>query len=420
MVWMLALLGCGDGSVDTATDLGPPPLPATLTDQVDPHRIKAHVDVLADDATGGRIPGSIGAQMARDYIMGEMAEIGLQPLGLNGGFTYTYPNEPDANFFMLDEAGAVVEHATTEGVDLVGAIPGTDPARSDEVVVVMAHYDHLGVDQDGDAFNGAFDNATAVGMNLEIARVLLENNAAMGRTIVFIFTDDEEFGLDGADQWIRDPTVLPENVVFGVSTDPIGRASLPDFAPITLIGLERSKGLSEVFAEAAKFVEGPIYQINRDIIPVFSSDQDPFWEQETPALWFTNLGFTFYHTVDDTADTIDYRIVLRDAQLLMYSLALIGNTADRYEYLGPQRVGSEHATAAREMFVDIKASSHLGVGDKEQADFYIEQLDIVIEADSEDAVENAEILYTGALFFLLFDLPAKYPGEIPPPWPEGW
>ena len=420
MWWLLFLVGCGSDSGDTAQALVPPPIPRSVTDQIDPHNIKTHTDVLADDAYGGRIPGSPGAIMAREYIQAQMIEIGLEPLGMDNSYVYTYPNQPGEGYFMLDDLGNVVDHATTEGVNLVGAIPGTDPEHADEVVVVMAHYDHLGVDSSGDSFNGAFDNAAAVAMNLELARVFIENGVSFGRTVVFMFTDDEEFGLDGAREWIGEPTVPQEKVVFGVSTDPLGRKVVPDFGPIALMGLERSTGLSEIWAEAATHINAPVYQIHRDIIPIFSSDQDPFWEQETPALWFTNIGFSFYHTVDDTADTIDYVMMLENAHLLAYALKLIGDDAQRYTFLGQQPVKGVHAQAAKEVFEDIKESNWLSQDDKDFADTHIEKLDLVIEADSEDAVDNPEIAYTAALYFLLYDLPGKYPGEIPPPWPEGW
>lgn len=413
---LLFLIGCAKDEPAPKEALTPP-LDKAVVARVDPARIRDHVEVLADDALGGRIPGSVGSAQARDYLVGEMIEVGLEPLGLDGAYTWEYPNEPSADSFMLDATGAVVPHQTSVGTNLIGVIPGADPVLAEEVMVVMAHYDHLGVDEDGAVYNGAFDNATAVGMNLEIARALIDSGTRFDRTLVFLFTDDEEFGLDGADEWIRDPSVPQENVVFGVSTDPLGRAMLPDFAPIVLIGLERAPAFEAVWREAALHVEGPIYFVNRDIIPIFASDQDPFWEQDTPALWFTNIGFTWYHTTGDVAETIDYRIVLRDADLLMQALAIAGNTDERYAYNGPVPPAGQAARDAKKLFVDMKQSAYPSTGDREQADFLIEQLDAVIAADSTSAVDSAEALYTAGLYYLLFDLPQKYPGEVPPPFP---
>ena len=73
----------------------------------------------------------------------------------------------------------------TQGTNVVATIPGTNPELADEYIVVMAHYDHLGVTPDGEIYNGAFDNATSVAMALEVARVLLEAEVQPQRSIDF-------------------------------------------------------------------------------------------------------------------------------------------------------------------------------------------------------------------------------------------
>ena len=134
---LLSLLACPADPIDAVGSA--PPLSAALLDQLDPHRIKAHVDVLADDALGGRIPGSVGSQSAQDYILEEMAAVGLQPLGLDQSYTYAYQNSPSASSWMVSSDGTVVPHQTSEGVDLIGLIPGNDPVLAEEYMVVIAH-----------------------------------------------------------------------------------------------------------------------------------------------------------------------------------------------------------------------------------------------------------------------------------------
>ncbi|NCG22144.1 MAG: M28 family peptidase [Rhodobacterales bacterium] len=421
MFWTLFILAC-HGPEEQAAPQPQPPVTAEIIGLIDPHRMKAHVDVLADDSLGGRVPGSQGSSDARDYILGEMIEIGLEPLGDDGGYVFSYPNSGWPGRKKIDQNGNVVDALSDTGYNLVGLLPGSDPALADEYMVVMAHYDHLGVDSGGDVFNGAFDNAAAVAMNLELARVMLEHDAVPGRSTVFLFTDDEEAGLDGAEMWINAPTVPADKIVCGVSTDPLGRASLPDFAPIVLIGSERSPALKARWQEAASFLKSPVYFIHRDVIPVFSSDQDEFYTAElpVPALWFTNIGFSWYHTTGDTAETIDYRIMLQDAELLMYALAIIGSEDARYDYEGTFQPAGAEAQEAKRLITDLLKSDYPSAADKDFADFFLDQLDLVIEQDSEEALDDATITYTGTLYFLLFDLPTKYPGEVPPPWPEGW
>ena len=418
LTFVLLLASCKDKTSDTSADQEPAPFPDELLAQIDPYAIQAHVDYLSADSLGGRIPGSVGSRTAQDYIQAEMAAVGLQPIGLDGSFRYAYENRSSEGSWMLDEEGAIVPHQSAEGVDLVGLVPGSDPVLSEEYMVVIAHYDHLGVTAEGDVFNGAFDNAAAVGMSLEMARVLIDNSVSMKRSLLFLFTDDEEFGLRGAEAWIQDPTVPQESIVFGVSVDPTGRRNLPDFDPIVLIGLERSPALAAVWREAARWVDAPVYQINRDVIPIFASDQDRFFEQETPALWFTNIGFSFYHTPEDTAETIDYRMVLQNAGLIGNVLAMIGDTDERFDYIGPVEPDAETASEALRIINDLLLSEYPNRSDRDLAEFYQEELQAVVEANSHDALStNIDAFYTGALFMLLFDLPRKYPGEVPPPWP---
>lgn len=421
MLLLLSLLSCTT-SPDPVNESPPPPLDPAIVAKIDPHRIKAHTEFLCDDALGGRISGSAGSKTAREYLIEQMTEIGLEPGGTNGGYAAAYSNEPFPNRFELTAEGVVVPHDSDTGYNLIGVLPGSDPDLAREYMVVMAHYDHLGVTEEGDVFNGAFDNAAAVGMNLEIARTLIDNDAAPGRSTLFLITDDEESGLDGANAWIGSPTIAREDIVFGVSTDPLGRRMLPDFAPIVLIGLERSPGLRSRWEEAAAFTDSAVYFINRDVIPVFASDQDEFFEASTPvpALWFTNVGFTWYHTTGDTAETIDYRMVLEDANLLAQALTLIGNSEERFDYEGPKEPKAVAAQEAKTLILDMFESEYPSGNDREFAQFYLDQLDAIIEADSQDVVLDAEALYIGTLYFMLFDMPAKFPGEVPPPWPEGW
>ena len=422
MLYLLALLACRTDTPTPPAETEAPPLDPAIIAQFDPHRIQEHTEVLTADEMGGRIPGSFGSEDARNYIEGMMIEVGLEPLGTDGGYVFAYPNSPYPDRYQKLRDGSIVEMSTDTGYDLVGVLPGSDPALSDEYMVVMAHYDHLGVTPDGEVFNGAFDNAAAVAMNLEIARVLSENQAAPGRSTIFLFTDDEESGLDGAAAWINASTVPVEDIVFGISTDPLGRRMLPDYGPIVLIGGERSPTLETRWREAAAFTSAPVYFIHRDVIPVFASDQDEFYAATTPvpALWFTNIGFAFYHTTGDTAETIDYRMILDDAELLAQGLTLIGSDDQRYTYDGPFEPAGAAASEASRLLQDMLKSSYPNDADRELANYYLTQLSWVIEADSQDVLDIPEVLYTATLYYILFDMSAKYVGDIPPPWPEGW
>ena len=111
-------------------------------------------------------------------------------------------------------------------------------------------------------------------------------------------------------------------------------------------------------------------------------------------------------------------MMLENAALLAQLLHHVGNGEERFDYTGTPEPGSFTASEAKRLLEDLKQSSYLDQSDRDLADYYIGQLEQVIEADSHEVLPNSEALYTAALYFLLFDLPGKFPGEVPPPWPE--
>jgi hypothetical protein len=408
------LIGCSDSP---EAPVGPVE-PAILA-SISLENMKEHIDILADDAMGGRVPGSPGHLAAKAYLLDQMAEIGLLPLG-EEGYEYVYENTSHADRWMLDEQGVVQPQASEWGYDLVGLVPGSDPTLSDEYMVVMAHYDHLGVNEEGQVYNGAYDNASAVAMGLELARVMIDESAAPGRSVVFLFTDDEETGLVGSREWISASTVPREDIVFGVSADPLGRGILPDYKPIALMGLDRSPALRARWEAVAAFAEEPVVFVHRDAVPVFSSDQDPWYELEDPisAVWFTNPGMSFYHTTEDDPITIDYGMMRATARHLLEVLTDLGGDDQRYPFMGPGPLDGQMASDAGELLKGVMASEVLTSGERVQAQFLLDKMEIAIAADSVEALDSWEATFFAAAYFLLIELPREHPGVVPPPWPE--
>ena len=384
--------------------------------------LKAHVDFLAHDDLGGRIPGSPGHQQAIDYIHGEMIEMGIAPLGIDGSYLQPYGSEPSSGNWMLDENGDVVPHSVTEGVNLLGVVPGTDPELADEYILVMAHYDHLGVTESGEIYNGAFDDATGVAIGLELARFFVEGHATTRRSLIFLFTDEEEFGLDGSEAWLAHSTVPLTDVVAGISVDPVGRGLLPDYWPIVLMGAERSPDFKAVWKEAAKWAdpELSIVFIHRDIIPVFASDQDSLYTLDDPkaGVWFVNPGMSFYHTTGDTAETIDYRVLKPTLRFMATALKLFGDDDTRYAYEGAPELNGEIAQEALALFDGVSESSVLTGAERLRNDTYRAELESVVASDDVNSLGNPDAFFFGAAYFVLFELTGAHPGDVPPPFPD--
>lgn len=104
--------------------------------------------------------------------------------------------------------------------EVIGLLPGADPALKGEYVVLMGHLDHLGVDKDpkpgaDSIYNGALDNAAGVATMLEAARKFVASGKPPRRSVLFIANTGEERGLRGADYFAAHPTV-PEDKIVGV------------------------------------------------------------------------------------------------------------------------------------------------------------------------------------------------------------
>ncbi len=420
VVLFLVMAGCGaDKAVqDSARPAGP--LSEEALSRISPTRMKTAVDFLADEALGGRIPGSIGHDMAMEWIVQEMRDIGLQPVGLEGDFVYPYPTTGAPDRYQFEPDGTVSVNQAEVAYDLVGRIPGSDPDLAHEHILVMAHYDHLGVDKDGNAFNGAFDNASGVAVALELARLLIQPDLIPTRSVLFLMTDEEESGLEGARAWLEDPTIPREQIVFGMSVDPVGRPSLPDYWPTLLIGTERSPELDALWREAAQWNDQPTVFIHRDLVPVFASDQDELYRSDPPipGFWFVNPGFSYYHTVDDTPDTIDYRILRDDVRFLAQAITLASADTRTYSFDAEPPMDGSSAADVKQLMTGILQSEEISASDREYAQWVSSELDKAIEADSVAPLGNIEGFTMAVAFFVMFDLGERYPGPIPPPFPD--
>lgn len=132
-------------------------------------------------------------------------------------------------------------HRNFTSPNVLGVLPGSDPALKDEYVLLMAHLDHEGMDttKEGDQiYNGAMDNATGVATMLEVARAFAESGVRPKRSILFAAVTAEEDGLLGAEYLAKHPVVGNGKVVGVVNLDmPV---LLYDFSDVIAFGANHS------------------------------------------------------------------------------------------------------------------------------------------------------------------------------------
>ena len=250
-----------------------------------------HVATLADDTFEGREGGSRGGRAAAGYIIEEIEKIraaapDLVPAGDDG--SWLQPFGGMRNILVL--------------------LPGADPEVADELVVVGAHYDHVGYGNAQNSFgpfgfvhNGADDNASGVAGLLEIMEALPRLPQRPRRPILFAFWDGEEKGLLGSHHFLRvRPTaVAAKQVVFSVNLDMIGRlrgGRLEVYGSRTAAGLRSAVVLANNAPGNAAGLELAFdWDIEDD------SDHDPFIAAKIPTIMFhTGLHDQYHRPADDT------------------------------------------------------------------------------------------------------------------------
>ena len=216
-----------------------------------------------------------------------------------------------------------------ESPNVAGLIRGSDKNLVDEVVVLTAHLDHVGVREPrkgGDDFihNGAMDNAMGVATMLEIARSF-QSGAVPRRSILFLAVTAEEKGLLGADYFVHYPTV-EHSLIANVNLDmPL---TLFPFTDVIAFGAERST-LGPLVKGAAASMS---IAVTPDPIPeqgIFTrSDHYRFVEKGVPAVFlivgfgdggeavFSNFIKNHYHQPSDDLDLpINYEAAARFSEL---------------------------------------------------------------------------------------------------------
>ena len=170
--------------------------------------------------------------------------------------------------------------------NVVGYLPGRHPERGEEVVVLTAHYDHLGTGPavDGDSiYNGAYDNASGVSLLLEVADAFTRLDPRPDRGILFLATAAEEAGLLGSRHYVANPLLPLRNTVAALNVD--GANLWGETEDIIALGADRST-LGDVVGARA---EEAGLTVMPDPAPesgsFFRSDHFPFALAGVPVLY---------------------------------------------------------------------------------------------------------------------------------------
>ncbi|ADV62464.1 peptidase M28 [Isosphaera pallida ATCC 43644] len=211
--------------------------------------------------------------------------------------------------------------------NVVGFFPGSDPERTREVIILSAHYDHIGVAPNGEVFNGADDNASGTAGLLEVLEALA-SGPRPARTVAFLWVSGEEKGLLGS-RWFANHVSLPEGyeIVGNVNMDMISRND-PLAISLTPSDKHPSHNTIVAHAVAACQAEGIEARFDADQY-FFRTDSANFARKGIPVVFFFCGIHPDYHRVSDDVDKGDFdkaAKVTRAVYRLVWSLA---NATDR-------------------------------------------------------------------------------------------
>lgn len=214
-------------------------------------RIRGEMEFMASDSMQGRGSGTHDELVTAVYLASELRAMGIAPMGDKGGYIQDVSGE--FNFYRQGK-----KQWNTHNV--IGVIPGRDSKLKDQVVLLTAHMDHIGVGKpvNGDEiYNGADDDASGC-----IAVLQLAHNLSRGKpprhTVIFAFFGSEETGGQGDQYFLEHPPVPLTNIVANLEFEMIGRAD-PAVKPdqLWLTGYDRSNLGPELARHGAKLVADP-------------------------------------------------------------------------------------------------------------------------------------------------------------------
>ena len=180
-----------------------------------------------------------------------------------------------------------VEIVRTKSANILGLIPGSDPELKDEVVIYTAHHDHLGIgkpNEEGDnIYNGAYDNASGVGVVMSIGQGLKALPKAPRRSVLIALVGAEEQGLLGSEYYAENPTFPSGKIAANINYD--GGNIWGHTHDVTFIGLGKSTAdqLVKMISDEQGRVVKPDQFPSRGYF--YRSDQFSFAKTGVPAVY---------------------------------------------------------------------------------------------------------------------------------------
>ncbi|OEY72618.1 M28 family metallopeptidase [Salegentibacter salarius] len=300
--------------------------PMEYAETITASELKEHLYTFASDEFEGRNTGEPGQKKAAEYIVNEYQEIGIEaPQGYSN-----YYQEIPTEFF---------DGKLKDSENVLGFIKGSE--KPDEILVITSHYDHVGVDDEGNIYNGADDGGSGPVGILEIAeafKAAQKDGYTPKRSILFIHLTGEEKGLLGSKYYVENPVFPLENTVANLNMDMIGRIDKEHEGNDNYVYLIGSDKLSTDLHELSENVNSEY--MNMDLDYTYNDENDPnrfyyrsdhynFAKNNIPVIFYFNGVHPDYHKPTDTVEKIEYEALMKRARLVFLTAWEIANRDER-------------------------------------------------------------------------------------------
>ncbi len=304
LILLLAAAVIGTGC--TAQKQKPAADAATYVPTITAAELSKHLHIIASDEMQGRNTGEPGQKLAGEYLIAQYKKDGI-------------PHPPTAkDYFQPIPASYFVRPFSPklgDSENIWAYIEGSD--KKDEVVVITAHYDHVGM-KNGEIYNGADDDGSGTVALLEIAQAFHQakiNGNGPRRSILILHVTGEEHGLHGSRFYSENPLFPLQNTVANINIDMIGRRDT--FHPDTnnyvyVIGSDRLSTDLHNITEAANarhtnlVLDYKYNDINDPQRFYYRSDHYNFAKNGIPSVFLFNGIHEDYHKPGDDPEKIEY------------------------------------------------------------------------------------------------------------------
>lgn len=211
--------------------------------------------------------------------------------------------------------------------NVVGFLEGVDPDLKKEIIVIGAHYDHVGVSNDS-IYNGADDNASGTAGVMEIAEAFTQCKTRSKRSLLFMTFAGEEKGLFGSRYYTDDPLLPIENTIVMLNLDMISRNNTNEVA---IIGSPTSSDLKAINEQANETIGMKLAYDQENYF--LNSDHYSFYRKDIPVLFYNSKMTPDLHKPSDDPEKIIPEKMAKIGRLVFSTAWMVANRTERPNFI---------------------------------------------------------------------------------------